>query len=168
VITGAQSEVVELDGMAPASRGTVFADGWDGGVVAVSEAVVGIADRDWAQRGGRSTGAAELAVLLADVRQRERADLVRPEAFVRKAVLPHTREHHGAAPGAGGAGRGRRSVHRANGGAIQRRRHLHPRGRALRPGRQALLQGRKARGWHLAGASIWSASGAACYPHTAV
>ncbi|MFD0142898.1 MULTISPECIES: hypothetical protein [unclassified Streptomyces] len=44
---GAQSEVVELDGMAPASRGPLFADGWDEGVTAVSEALVGIAGRDW-------------------------------------------------------------------------------------------------------------------------
>ncbi|MFD5889743.1 hypothetical protein ACFWHQ_27720 [Streptomyces sp. NPDC060334] len=29
---GAQSEVVELDGMAPRSRGPVFEDGWDAGV----------------------------------------------------------------------------------------------------------------------------------------
>ncbi|MDX3855748.1 hypothetical protein [Streptomyces sp. AK02-01A] len=55
-VAGAQSEVVELDGMASASRGEVFADGWDDGVTAVSEALVGIADRDWTQRGGRSAG----------------------------------------------------------------------------------------------------------------
>lgn len=60
--TGAQSEVVELDGTAPASRGGLFADGWDKGVTAVSEALVGIADRGWSRRGGRSAGAAELAI----------------------------------------------------------------------------------------------------------
>ncbi|WP_326809675.1 hypothetical protein OIE62_40915 [Streptomyces scopuliridis] len=43
-VAGAQSEVVELDGMAPASWGSLFADGWDEGVTAVSEALVGIAD----------------------------------------------------------------------------------------------------------------------------
>ncbi|MFD9217791.1 hypothetical protein ACFVY9_32775 [Streptomyces sp. NPDC059544] len=55
-VAGAQSEVVELDGMAPASQGARFADGWDEGVAAVSEALVGIADRDWVRRDGRSAG----------------------------------------------------------------------------------------------------------------
>ncbi|CAM5658048.1 MULTISPECIES: hypothetical protein [Streptomyces] len=85
--------MVELDGTAPASRGSLFADGWDDGVRAVSEALVGIADREWSRRGGRSAGAAELAVDIADVRQRERADLVRLEKFVRESVLPHTHPH---------------------------------------------------------------------------
>ncbi|MFH8681171.1 hypothetical protein [Streptomyces lydicus] len=89
-VAGAQCEVVELDGMAPASSGPVFADGWDEGVMAVSEALVGIADRDWSRRGGRSAGACELAAHLADVRQRERVDLVRLESFVRETVLPGT------------------------------------------------------------------------------
>lgn len=89
-VAGAQSEVVELDGMAPASRGTVFADGCDEGVTVVSEALVGIADRDWDRRGGRSAMAAELAVRLADVRQHERTGL---EAFVRETVLPRTYSH---------------------------------------------------------------------------
>jgi hypothetical protein len=40
-VAGAQSEVVELDGMASASRGSLFADGWDEGVRAVSEARTG-------------------------------------------------------------------------------------------------------------------------------
>lgn len=92
-VAGAQCEVVELDGMAPASRGPVFEDGWDEGVRTVSEALVGIADREWSRRGGRSAGAAELAVHIADVRQRERADLVRLERFVREAVLPGTHPH---------------------------------------------------------------------------
>lgn len=83
----------------------MFSDGWDDGVTAVSEALVGIADREWSRRGGRSAGVAELAVHIADVRQRERADLVRLERFVREAVLPPgTHPHHGAASGAGGAG----------------------------------------------------------------
>ncbi|MFG3480422.1 hypothetical protein ACGF3K_35220 [Streptomyces sp. NPDC047980] len=42
--------------MAPASRDSLFEDGWDEGVMAVSEALVAIADRDWSQRGGRSAG----------------------------------------------------------------------------------------------------------------
>ncbi|WP_432246627.1 hypothetical protein ACRAR1_00005 [Streptomyces sanyensis] len=46
-VAGAQCQVVELGGMAPASRGAVFADGWDDGVTAVSEALVGIAEREW-------------------------------------------------------------------------------------------------------------------------
>jgi hypothetical protein len=89
-VAGAQSGVVELDGVAPAFRGSVFAAGWDEGVAAVSEALVGIADRGWAQRGGRSVGAAELAVHIADVRQRERVVLERLEAFVRRSVLPNS------------------------------------------------------------------------------
>ncbi|MFF5020285.1 hypothetical protein [Streptomyces sp. NPDC001165] len=100
-VAGAQSEVVGLDGMAPASRGEVFADGWDDGVKAVSEALVGIVDRDWSRRGGRSAGSAELAVHLADVRQRERADLVRLERLVRASVLPCTHPHTTARHGAG-------------------------------------------------------------------
>lgn len=80
---GAQCGVVELDGMAPASSGPGFEDGWDEGVMAVSAALVGIADRDWSRRGGRSAGSAELPVHLADVRQRERTDLARLEEFVR-------------------------------------------------------------------------------------
>ena len=54
---------------------------------------MGIADRDWSQRSGRSAGAAELAAYIADVRQRERADLVQLERFVRENVLPRTRPH---------------------------------------------------------------------------
>ncbi|MFI7095521.1 hypothetical protein [Streptomyces lydicus] len=121
---GAQCEVVELDGMAPASSGLGFEDGWDEGVMAVSAALVGIADRDWSRRGGRSAGAAELPVHLADVRQRERTDLARLEKFVRGAVLLRT----------------------------------HPN----------TTERRRVGGWRLAGGSIWSDAGAACYPHAAV
>ncbi|OEJ93114.1 hypothetical protein [Streptomyces thermolilacinus] len=92
-VAGAQCQVVELDGMAPASRGSLFADGWDEGVRTVNEALVDIADRDWSRRGGRSAGAAELAVHITDVRQRERADLERLETYVRKTVLPGTHPH---------------------------------------------------------------------------
>ncbi len=88
--TGAQCEVVELGGMAPTSRGAVFADGWDDGVAAVSEALVSIADRDQSRRGGRSARAAELVVRIANVRQCERTDLVCLEAYVRETVLPGT------------------------------------------------------------------------------
>lgn len=82
--------MVELDGIAPASQGARFADSWDEGVAAVSKALVSIADRDWVRRGGRSAGAAELAVHIADVRRREQAALVRPEAFDWETVLPRT------------------------------------------------------------------------------
>ncbi|MFD9151097.1 hypothetical protein [Streptomyces diastaticus] len=87
---GAQCEVVELDGMAPASRGPLFADGWDEGVTAVSEALVASRIGTGHGRGGQSAGAAELAVHIAYVRQRERVGLVWLERFVRETVLPRT------------------------------------------------------------------------------
>ncbi|MEU9359969.1 hypothetical protein AB0D35_17910 [Streptomyces sp. NPDC048301] len=67
----------------------------------MSEALVGIADWNWSRRGGRSAGSAQLAVHLADVRQRERAGLVRLEGFVQEAVLSRTYPLATAA-GAGG------------------------------------------------------------------
>lgn len=79
--------------MALALRGPVFEDGWDEGVAAVGEALVGIAERDWSRGGGRSAGMAELAVHIADVRRGERAGLERLEAFVRQTVLPRTYPH---------------------------------------------------------------------------
>ncbi|MDX3067455.1 MULTISPECIES: hypothetical protein [Streptomyces] len=75
-VAGAQCQVVELGGMAPASPCPLFSDGWDDGVTAASEALVGIADREWSRRGGRSVRVVELAVRIADVRQCERAGLV--------------------------------------------------------------------------------------------
>ncbi|MEW2546840.1 hypothetical protein AB0910_13855 [Streptomyces sp. NPDC047002] len=92
-VAGAQCQVVELGGVAPASRGSLFAYGWDDGVRAVSEALVGIADREWSRRGGRLAGSSEMAVHTADVRQRERTDLVRLERFVRESVLPGPHPH---------------------------------------------------------------------------
>ncbi|MGW2415966.1 hypothetical protein ACWCV5_27900 [Streptomyces tubercidicus] len=77
------SEVAEL----------LFEDGWDEAVMAARKALLHAADREWAQRGGRAAGTAQLAVHLADARQRERADLVRLEAFVRGTVLPRTSPH---------------------------------------------------------------------------
>ncbi|MCW7947394.1 hypothetical protein AAW14_37035 [Streptomyces hygroscopicus] len=50
-VAGAQCQVVELGGMAPASRGSLFSDGWDDGVTAVSEPW-------WASRTGTGRGAA--------------------------------------------------------------------------------------------------------------
>ncbi|MFF2331153.1 MULTISPECIES: hypothetical protein [unclassified Streptomyces] len=168
-VAGAQSEVVELDGMAPASRGEVFADGWDEGVTAVSEALVGIADRDWSRRGGRSGGAAELALHIADVRQRERADLVRLERFVRESVLPRTHPHTTA----------RRRVLEALGeaGGLCTARTRNADGDevvcTLDAGHYDVddkppFKDGKPGGWHKADASIWNDLGAACIPHAAI
>ncbi|MFD3424255.1 hypothetical protein [Streptomyces decoyicus] len=173
-VAGAQCEVVELDGMAPASSGPGFADGWDEGVMAVSEPLVGIADRDWSRRGGRSAGAYELAVYLADVRQRERADLVRLESFVREAVLPGTHpdttqrhrvlEALGEASGLCTA----RTVETSSGDVIlctREARHCDP---SDLPGFKRGKSDGTPGGWHLANGAIWSDAGAACTPHTAV
>ncbi|WP_256992056.1 hypothetical protein [Streptomyces sp. 2114.4] len=168
-VAGAQSEVVELDGMAPASRGELFADGWDEGVTAVSEALVGIADRDWSRRGGRSAGAAELAVHLADVRQRERTDLVRLEKFVRETVLPrtypHTTQRRRALEALGEAGglctaRTRNS----DGGVIVCTLDAGH----YDPDNKPPFKDGKPGGWHKADASIWNDLGAACIPHAAL
>ncbi|WP_253209420.1 hypothetical protein [Streptomyces niphimycinicus] len=167
-VAGAQSEVVELDGMAPASRGALFTDGWDEGVTAVSEALVGIADRDWARRGGRSAGAAELAVHIADVRQRERTDLVRLEAFVRETVLPRTHPNTTE----------RRRVLEALGeaGGLCTARTRNSDGDVIvctldaghyDPDDEPPFKDGKPGGWHKAGASIWNDLGAACIPHAA-
>ncbi|MFF4534139.1 hypothetical protein ACFY1P_33320 [Streptomyces sp. NPDC001407] len=168
-VAGAQCEVVERD-VYTGARGEEFGEGWYAGVTAVSEALVGIADRDWMRRGGRSAGAAELAVHIADVRRRERADLVRLEAFVREAVLPCTHpnttqrrwvlEVLGEAGGLCTA----RTVEMSSGDVVLCTReagHYDP------DDKPSFTDG-KPGGWHLAGASIWSDAGAACYPHEAV
>ncbi|MFF3748694.1 hypothetical protein ACWDFH_20790 [Streptomyces kronopolitis] len=168
-VAGAQSEVVELDGMAPVSRGEAFADGWDDGVTAVSEALVGIADRGWSRRGGRSAGAAELAVHLVDVRQRERTDLVQLERFVRESVLLRTHPHTTAW----------RRVLEALGeaGGLCTARALNADGDRIvctldaghyDPDDKPPFRDGKPGGWHKADASIWDDSGAACTPHTAI
>ncbi|MEU5084249.1 MULTISPECIES: hypothetical protein [Streptomyces] len=168
-VAGAQCHVVELDGTAPASRGSLFADGWDDGVRAVSEALVGIADREWSQRGGRSVGAAELAVHIADVRQRERADLVRLEKFVRESVLPGTHPHTTE----------RRRVLEALGeaGGLCTARTRNADGDVivctLDAGHYDVddkppFKGGKPGGWQKADASIWNDLGAACIPHAAI
>ncbi|WP_224228421.1 MULTISPECIES: hypothetical protein [Streptomyces] len=168
-VAGAQSEVVEREGMAPTSRGELFADGWDDGVRAVSEALVGIADRDWPRRGGRSAGAAELAVHIADVRQRERAGLMRLEKFVREHVLTRTHPHTTA----------RRRALEALGeaGGLCTARTRNAEGDVivctLAAGHydvddKPLFKDGKPGGWHKADGAIWNDLGAACIPHAAV
>ncbi|MFJ8495457.1 hypothetical protein ACIRBZ_45100 [Streptomyces sp. NPDC094038] len=170
-VAGAQCEVVELGGMAPASRGSLFADGWDDGVRAVREALVGIADREWPRRDGRSAGASELAVYMADVRQRERADLVRLERVVRESVLPGTHPHTTA----------RRRVLEALGEAgglcTARTRNADGDGDVAvctldaghyDPDDKPPFKDGKPGSWHKADASIWNDSGAACIPHAAL
>ncbi len=132
---------------------------------------MGIAHRDWARRGGRSAGAAELAVHIAEVRQ---SDLVRLEALVRGTVLPRTHPNTTArrrvleALGEAGGLCTARTVEMSSGDVIlctRKAGHYDPDdlpgssagGRTGRPG-----------GWHLAGGAIWSDIGAAGYPHTAV
>ncbi|WP_078886816.1 hypothetical protein [Streptomyces sp. NRRL F-5527] len=168
-VAGAQCQVVELGGMAPASRGPLFSDGWDDGVTAVSEALVGIADREWSRRGGRSAEAAELAVHIADVRKRERADLVRLERFIREAVLPGTHPHTTA----------RRRVLEALGeaGGLCTARTRNADGDVVvctldaghyDPDDKPPFKDGKPGGWHKADASIWNDLGAACIPHAAI
>lgn len=168
-VAGAQDEVVELGGTGPRAQGPVFRDGWDEGVRVVSEALVRIADREWSRRGGRSAGAAELAVHIADMRQRERADLVRLERFVREAVLPATHPHTMA----------RRRVLEALGaaGRLCTARTRNSDGDVIvctldaghyDPDDKPTFTDGEPGGWHKAGASIWNDLGAACIPHAAL
>lgn len=168
-VAGAAGEVVELDGMAPACRGPVFENGWDEGVTAVSEALVGIADRDWSRRAGRSAGAAELAVHLAGVRRRERSDLVRLERFVRGTVLPRTHPNTTqwrrvlAALGEAGALCTARTVNSDGDYVVCTLNAGH-----YDPDDKPPFKDGKPGGWHKADASIWNDSGAACTPHAAL
>ncbi|MFF7335697.1 hypothetical protein [Streptomyces sp. NPDC008150] len=166
-VAGAQCQVVELDGMAPRPRGAEFENGK--GVAAVSEALGGIADREWSRRGGRSAGAAELAVHIADVRQRERVDLVRLERYVREAVLPATDPHPTR----------RRQVLEALGeaGGLCTARTVDSDGDYVvctldaghyDPEDVPPFKGGEPGGWHKAGGQIWNDSGAAAIPHAAL
>ncbi|WDN55715.1 hypothetical protein [Streptomyces clavuligerus] len=166
-VAGAQSEVVDLEGMAPRSRGPVFEDGWDEGVRTVSEALVGIADQDWSRSGGRSAGAAELGAHIADVRQR--AGLVRLEKFVRESVLPRTYPHTTA----------RRRVLEALGEAsgLCTARTRNADGDIVictldaghyDPDDKPPFKDGEPGGWHKADALIWNDLGAACIPHAAL
>ncbi|WP_229883991.1 hypothetical protein [Streptomyces omiyaensis] len=166
---GAQCEVVELDGMAPASQGVRFADGWDDGVTAVGEALVGIADREGSRRGSRSAGAADLAVHIACARQCERADLERLEACVREGVLPGTPPHTMA----------RRRVLEALGGAggLCAVRTWNADGDVVvctldaghdDPDDEPPFKDGKPGGWRKADASIRNGLCAACIPHAVI
>ncbi|MEU1555605.1 hypothetical protein ABZ517_23205 [Streptomyces scabiei] len=168
-VAGAQCQVVELGGMAPRSRGPEFEDGWDSGVTAVSEALVGIADRGGPGAAAGRPGAAELAVHIADVRQRERDSLVRLERYVREAVLPATHPHTTA----------RRRVLEALGeaGGLCTARTRNADGDVvvctLDAGHYDVddkppFKDGKPGGWHKADASIWNDLGAACIPHAAL
>ncbi|WAP61128.1 hypothetical protein [Streptomyces sp. S465] len=123
----------------------------------MSEALVGIANRDWVRHGGRSAGAAELAVHVADVRRRERAALVRLEAFVRETVLPRTHPDTTA----------RQRVLEA-GDVILCTREVGHYGPGDLPGFKRGKSDGTPGGWHLAGRGVWSDAGAACTPHAAV
>ncbi|MGA5564700.1 hypothetical protein ACPCUV_26515 [Streptomyces platensis] len=168
------SEADDLDGMAPVARGPVFEGGWDDGVTAVSEALVGFSDRDWARRGGLSAGAAELAVHLADVRQRERVGLVRLEAFVRETVRPRTypnttrRRRVLEALGEAGGLCTARAVQMSSGDVILCTREAGHYDPDDLPGWKRGESDGTPGGGHLAGGSIWSDAGAACTPHAAV
>lgn len=80
-VAGAHTELVDI----------AWAKDWD--AQGIGNALVELADRDWSRRAGRAAAttaaAAELTVHLAEVRQRERANLERLEAFVRGSVLPN-------------------------------------------------------------------------------
>ncbi|MDX3371449.1 hypothetical protein PV387_36550 [Streptomyces sp. ME02-6987-2C] len=135
----------------------------------MSEALVGVAGREWFRRGGRSVGAVELAVPIADVRRRERTDLVRLEGFVRENVLLGTLPHATA----------RRPVLEALGeaGGLCTARTRNADGDVVvctldaghyDPDDEPSLRDGKPGGWHKADASIWNDLGASCIPHAAL
>jgi hypothetical protein len=106
---------------------------------------------------------------IADVRQHERADLVRLEAYVRETVLPRTHPHTTArlrvleALGETGGLCTARTVEMSSGYVIVCTREA---GHYAPGGKPSFKDGRPG-GWHLTGGSIWSDAGAACTPHAA-
>ncbi|MFJ1832229.1 hypothetical protein ACIOG9_48210, partial [Streptomyces sp. NPDC088178] len=105
---------------------------------------------------------------IADVRRRERADLVRLERFVRETVLPRTcpntaqrRRVLGEAGGLCTA----RTVD-SDGDVIVCTREAGHYDPDDLPGWKRGKSDGTPGGWHLASGAIWSDAGAACYPHT--
>ncbi|MFF7339684.1 hypothetical protein ACFZAT_20350 [Streptomyces sp. NPDC008163] len=103
------------------------------------------------------------------MRQRERAELVRLERYVREAVLPATSPHTTA----------RRQVLEALGeaGGLCTARTRNADGDVVvcaldaghyDPANQPSAKGGEPGGWHKADGSIWNDSGAAAIPHTAL
>lgn len=136
---------------------------------AVSEDLVGIADQEWSRRGGRTSGAAELAVHIADVRQRERVGLVRLERFVRESVLSRTQPHTTA--------RRRTLEALSEAGGLCTARTRNTDGDVIvctldaghyDPDNKPPFKNGKPGGWHKADASIWNDLSAACTPHAAL
>ncbi|MFF5020264.1 hypothetical protein [Streptomyces sp. NPDC001165] len=138
-------------------------------MTAVSEALVGIADRDWDRCGGRSAGFAELAVHIADVRQRERAGLERLEVFVRETVLPrtypHTMERRRILEALGEADRlcNARTIEYSTGDVILGTREADH----YDPEDYDPLREKESAGWHKCNARTWIDDRPYSYPHTA-
>ncbi|WP_329182313.1 hypothetical protein OG754_40725 (plasmid) [Streptomyces decoyicus] len=108
------------------------------------------------------------------MRQRERADLVRLETFVRETVLPRThpnttqRRRVLEALGEAGGLCTARTVEMSSGDVILCTREAGHYDPDDPPGWKRGKSDGAPGGWHLADGSIWSDAGAACYPHTAV
>ncbi|WP_454339943.1 hypothetical protein [Streptomyces ambofaciens] len=106
---------------------------------------------------------------MADVRQGERADLVRLERFVREAVLHgthlHTTARHGVLEALGEAG-GLCTARtwNADGDVVVCTLDAGRYG----PDDKPPFEDGKPGGWHTADASIWNDLGAACIPHAAL
>ncbi|MFF7780361.1 hypothetical protein ACFZCG_38860 [Streptomyces tanashiensis] len=167
-VAGAQCEVVELDGLASSERGARFEDGWDEGVKAVGEALVRIADRGWEQRAGGSAAAGELTVHLAYIRQRERAELERLQAFVRQmvhpATAPHTMSRRWVLDALGEAGGlCTAQTEELSSGNIILCTHEAGHYDASDEPKNGLPGG-----WHQCNTSVWNDSGAGSHPHKAV
>ncbi|MFD5390795.1 hypothetical protein ACFWMG_38920 [Streptomyces sp. NPDC127074] len=121
----------------------------------MSEVLVAIADRDWSRRGGRSAEAAELAVHIADVRQRERAGPVRPSGGVRPGL---------EALGEGGGLCTARTVKLSTGDVIL----CTLEAGHYDPDNMPSWKDGKPGGWRFCNASIWDGSAAYSHPYVAV